>query len=45
MYMIALCDDETAELNKTEQMINDFERSIREPMWSGSCAVWAAKVK
>lgn len=26
MYLIALCDDETAELDKTEQMINDYEK-------------------
>lgn len=26
MYLIALCDDETAELNKTEQIISDYEK-------------------
>ena len=27
MYSIALCDDETAELIKTEQMLNQYEKS------------------
>ncbi len=26
MYLIALCDDETAELNKTEQIISEYEK-------------------
>ncbi len=26
MYLIALCDDETEELNKTEQMLNSYKR-------------------
>lgn len=26
MYLIALCDDETAELDKTEQIISDYEK-------------------
>ncbi|MCI8509587.1 MAG: response regulator transcription factor [Lachnospiraceae bacterium] len=26
MYLIALCDDETVELNKTEQMLNNYEK-------------------
>lgn len=27
MYLIALCDDETAELKKTEQMLSDYEKN------------------
>lgn len=27
MYLIALCDDETAELDKTESMIRDYEKT------------------
>lgn len=30
MYLIALCDDETAELNKTEQMLNNYEKKYPE---------------
>ncbi|MDE6213766.1 MAG: DNA-binding response regulator, partial [Lachnospiraceae bacterium] len=25
-YLIALCDDETVELNKTEKILNDYEQ-------------------
>ncbi|MCI8669078.1 MAG: response regulator transcription factor [Lachnospiraceae bacterium] len=30
MYQIALCDDETEELNKTEQMLNGYEKKYPE---------------
>ncbi len=30
MYLIALCDDETTELNKTEQMLNRYEKKYPE---------------
>ena len=26
MYLIALCDDETAELDKTEKLLSDYEK-------------------
>lgn len=29
-YQIALCDDETAELDKTEELLNIYEKSIPE---------------
>lgn len=30
MFLIALCDDETAELDKTEQMLSDYEKKYPE---------------
>lgn len=28
MYLVAICDDETEELDKTEQMLRNYEKNI-----------------